>query len=178
MGSEIGMFREWAFEEQIEWFLLDYDMHARLQLFNAELNKFYLENPALWDRDDSMDSFRWIDADNADQSICSYRRIARNGKELAILINFLPVAREDFLMAVPENGAYEEVFNTDDTRYGGEGRLNPGLLRTEPCMLRDYTQAVRITVPAHGAVILKLVRRAPKPRVSTKKCDRISKNSI
>ena len=164
MGSEIGMFREWDFEDQIEWFLLDYDMHARLQLFNAELNKFYLEHPPLWDRDDSWDTFRWIDADNAEQSICSYRRIARDGRELAILINFLPVKREGFLMAVPEEGIYEEVFNTDDTRYGGEGNLNPGKLKTEPCMLREYTQAVRITVPAHGAVILRRVRRTPRPR--------------
>ncbi len=164
MGSEIGMFREWDFEDQIEWFLLDYDMHARLQLFNAELNKFYLEHTALWDRDDSWDSFRWIDADNADQSICSYRRIARDGRELAILINFLPVKYENFLMAVPEAGIYEEVFNTDDPRYGGEGNLNPGKHKTEPCMLREYTHAVRLTVPPHGAVILRLVRRAPKPR--------------
>ncbi|MBQ8309453.1 MAG: 1,4-alpha-glucan branching protein GlgB [Clostridia bacterium] len=164
MGSEIGMFREWDYEDQIEWFLLDYDMHAKLQLFNAELNRFYLENPALWDRDDNWDSFRWIDADNADQSIYSYRRIDRKGRELVILVNFLPVKREDFLLAVPEAGIYEEVFNTDDARYGGDGNLNPGKRKTVPCMLRGYTNAVSIIVPPMGAVILRCVRRAPKAK--------------
>jgi len=168
MGSEIGMFREWDFEDQIEWFLLDYDMHARLQLFNAELNRFYLAHPALWDRDDSWDTFRWIDADNAEQSICSYRRISRDGSELVILINFLPVKRENFLLAVPTAGVYEEVFNTDDTRYGGGGDVNTGKRKTVPCMLRGYTQAVPVTVPAHAAMILRLVRRAPTPRKKAK----------
>ena len=163
MGSEIGMFREWDYEDQIEWFLLDYDMHAKLQLFNAELNHFYLNQPSLWDRDDNWDTFRWIDADNADQSIYSYRRIDRKGKELVILINFLPVKRENFLLAVPDAGIYEEVFNTDDVRFGGEGTLNPGKHKTIPCMLRGYGNAVSITVPAMSAVILRCVRRAPKP---------------
>lgn len=164
MGSEIGMFREWDYEDQIEWFLLDYDMHARLQLFNAELNHFYLKHAALWDRDDSMDTFRWIDADNAEQSICSYRRISQNGSELAVLINFLPVTYENFLLAVPYEGWYEEIFNTDDLRYGGTGRINTGRRKTVPCMLRGYSHAVPVTLPAHSALILRLARRAPAPR--------------
>jgi 1,4-alpha-glucan branching enzyme len=169
MGSEIGMFREWDYEDQIEWFLLDYDMHARLQLFNAEINRFYLSQPAMWERDDDRESFCWIDADNADQSIYSYRRIDRKGRELIVLINFLPVTRENFLLAVPNAGIYEEIFNTDDTRYGGEGNLNRGRYKTVPCMLRGYTNAIPITVPAMSAVIFRCVRRAP----AKKKTDKI-----
>ena len=164
MGSEIGMFREWDYEDQIEWFLLDYDMHARLQLFNAELNHFYLKHPALWDRDDSIDTFQWIDADNAEQSICSYRRISKDGSELIVLVNFLPVAYENYLLAVPYDGWYEEVFNSDDLRYGGTGSTNGGKRRSVPCMLRGYTHAVPVTVPSHAAIILRLVRRAPTPK--------------
>ncbi len=164
MGCELGMFREWAYEEELEWFLLDYEMHRKHQLFVAELNRFYLMNEALWERDDNWDCFRWIDADNADQSILSYRRVAKSGKELIILLNFLPVEREHFLLAVPEEGTYEEVFNTDDERYGGLGRTNPGKHKTQPCMLRGYSQAVEVTVPASGALILKCTRRAPRRR--------------
>ena len=162
MGSEIGMFREWDYEDRIEWFLLNYDMHRKLQLFNAELNHFYLEHPMLWEKDDSMDGFCWIDADNKDQSIYSYRRIGKGGKELIILLNFLPVKRENFLLAVPQKGSYKEVFNTDEERFGGNGITNPGILRTEPCMLRGYTDAVSITVPPTSAVILQCVRKASK----------------
>ena len=139
-------------------------MHRKHQLFVAELNRFYLKNEALWEREDSLDSFSWIDADNAEQSILSYRRISKGGKELIVLLNFLPVARENFLLAVPCEGTYEEVFNTDDERYGGSGRLNQGKRKTQPCMLRGYSHAVEITVPPLSAIILKCTRRAPRKR--------------
>ena len=135
-----------------------------MQLFTASLNHFYLENSPLWDNDGNWDSFRWIDADNMGQSIYSYRRIDRKGSELVVLLNFQPVKREDFLLAVPEEGIYEEVFNSDDERFGGEGSVNKGRFKTVPCMLREYGRAIRITVPAMGAAIFRCVRRAPRKK--------------
>ena len=157
MGSEIGMFREWDHDGEIEWFLLDYDMHAKYQLFISCLNQLYLKNPELWEMDETPDSFVWIDADNREQSVFSYRRIAKNGEELLVYLNFLPVERKNFLAAVPEVGEYEEVFNSDATEFGGRGAINKGTLISEECMLRGYTQAVSITLPAMGAVVLKKV---------------------
>ena len=158
MGSEIGMFREWDHDGEIEWFLLDYDMHAKYQLFISCLNQLYLKNPELWEMDETPDSFVWIDADNREQSVFSYRRIAKNGEELLVYLNFLPVERKNFLAAVPEVGEYEEVFNSDATEFGGRGSINKGTLISEECMLRGYTQAVPITLPAMGAVVLKRVQ--------------------
>ena len=160
MGSEIGMFREWDHDGEIEWFLLNYDMHAKYQLFVACLNQLYLENPELWELDESPESFVWIDPDNSEQSIFSYRRIAKNGEELLVYLNFLPVERQNFLAAVPEEGKYEEVFNSDAVEFGGKGILNRGTLTSEECMLREYTQAVPITLPAMSAVVIKKVQDA------------------
>ena len=157
MGCEIGMFREWDYADQIEWFLLQYDMHAALQLFAAELNHLYLASPPLWEVDDGWDGFSWIDADNADQSIFSYRRIDRRGRELIVLLNFTPVKREDFLLAVPKKGRYEEVLNSDEQRFGGTGVTNAGDLRSEPCTLRGGEQAIRVTVPPMSGVIFRRV---------------------
>ena len=158
MGSEIGMFREWDHDGEIEWFLLNYDMHAKYQLFVARLNQLYLQNPELWELDESPESFVWIDPDNSEQSIFSYRRIAKNGEELWVYLNFLPVERKNFLAAVPEEGAYEEVFNSDAIEFGGKGVLNRGILASEPCSFREYTHAVPITLPAMGAVVIKKVQ--------------------
>ena len=157
MGCEIGMFREWDYADQIEWFLLQYHMHASLQLFTASLNQFYLSHPALWERDDGWEGFQWIDADNAEQSIYSYRRIDRRGRELIVLINFTPVRRDDFLLAVPKKGRYEEVFNSDEERFGGGGVTNRGVLVTEPCMLRGGAHAIRVNVPPMSGVIFSRV---------------------
>ncbi len=161
MGSEFGQFTEWNYKESIEWFLTDYDRHAQLQCYTAELNNLYLATPALWEQDDRWEGFKWIDADNADQSIASYRRIDRNGKEIAVIINFTPVDFPEFLMGVP-GGIWEEVLNSDDKRFGGEGRINEGSLKTVPCLLREYSKAIKIHLPPFSAVIFKCTRRAPQ----------------
>ena len=160
MGSELGMFREWDHDSELEWFMLDYDMHAKYQLFVASLNRFYLENPALWNADEGPASFAWIDPDNKEESILSYRRIAKSGEELVVFLNFLPVKRENFLAAVPEAGEYEEVFNSDATEFGGAGNINAGVLSSKPCDLpRDYRHALTITLPPMGAVVLRKIKR-------------------
>ncbi len=175
MGCEFGQFREWDFEHSLEWFLLDYDMHAATQLFTAELNAFYLEHPQLWVGDADWESFCWIDADNREQSIYSYRRRDGRGEELTVLLNFLPVAREDFLLAVAEAGEYEELFNSDDSRYGGSGRRNSGVYTTEPCMLRGYSNAIRITVPPMSAMIF--AKRKPPVKEKAKRQTRRKKST-
>ena len=160
MGNELGVFREWDHTNALEWFLLDFEKHAALQVFVAELNHFYLSSPPLWERDGDADSFRWIDADNAQQSILSYRRIGKGGKELLVLLHFAPSSYDDFLLAVSEEGGYKEVFSSDDERFGGTGVRNGGILPTEPCMLRGYQHAVRIKLPPFCALILERVDKA------------------
>lgn len=165
MGSEIGQFREWDYAGQIEWFLLDYPMHAAFQAYVSALNRFYLATPALWQLDGEWETgFEWIDADNAEQSVYSYRRKDGRGREIVVLLNFLPVRRDGFLLAVPDPGVYEEVFNSDDAAYGGSGLRNPGPHRTEPCLLRSYGNAIRITVPPLSALFFRRVRKFPAKR--------------
>ncbi len=164
MGSELGMFREWDHAQSLEWFLLDYDMHAKHQLFVSELNHFYMEHSPLWEMDDGWDGFRWIDADNAKESVFSYRRIDKKGRELIVVLNFVPVKREKFLLSVPFAGVYEEVFNTDDTRYGGDGCRNTGAKKTVRAPMRGYESAIEIDLPPMSALMFRCTKRAPKSR--------------
>lgn len=162
MGCEYGPFREWDFADSLEWFMLDYEMHAKMQLYTARLNHLYLQYPALWELDGSPDGFEWIDADNEEQSIYSYRRRDRKGRELVVVLNFTPVRYDDFLLAVPKEGYYEELFNSDDESFGGSGCTNEGRFRTEAAMLRSYGQAIRIKVPPLGAAVFRMTRALPK----------------
>ena len=164
MGTEIGQFREWDFAGQIEWFLLDYESHAKLQLYASELNNFYLENSPLWQDDISWDGFKWIDANNRNHSIFSYRRIDKKGRELIVMINFTPVARENYLLGVPCPGVYEEVFNSDSEKFGGSGVVNEGDIRSTGIPWNYLSDSVRLRVPPLGALILKRKRRAPQKR--------------
>ena len=162
MGGEIGQFREWDYAGQIEWFLLDYDLHARLQRYVAELNHLYLRSPALWQIDGSWDGFRWIDADNRDASVLSYRRIALDGKELIVLINFTPVAYEDFRVGVPEGGNYKEIFNSDDERFGGSGVVNTALRPAEQIPYNGLDYSINLRLPPLGVTILEIEKKTEK----------------
>ena len=168
MGSEIGQFREWDHESEVEWFLLDYETHDRHQLYLADLNNFYLAHPELWQLDSGWNGFRWIDPDDKDRSVISYRRIAENGNELLVALNFLPKAYNEFFLPVRSEGTYEELFNSDDVRYGGSGVVNTGaelMSRPNPCLTSGRAAeeicpwVVRLRLPPLGATILRLKRK-------------------
>ncbi len=155
MGSEIGQFREWDYEGEIEWFLLEYETHAKFQRYVSELNNLYLELPQLWQRDDSWAGFSWVDADNNDQSIVSYRRFADDESELEVIINFTPVAYENYRIGVASEGTYEEVINSDDERFGGSGVVNKGKLTAENYGAHGLDYSLCLRIPPLGMTVIR-----------------------
>lgn len=158
MGCEIGQFREWDHAGEVEWFLLGYDMHAKLQHYVAALNHFYLSQPPLYACDDSFDGFCWIDPDNAAQSVLSYRRRAPDGKELLVILNFTPVRREAFRQGMPFAGEWEEIFNSDLAEFGGTGVQN-GRFYSEDIPFHGLAQSAVLTLPGHSMLILSCVKK-------------------
>ena len=150
MGTEYGQFSEWDHGKALEWFMLDYDMHAKLQLFHSELNHFYLDNPALWQNDSNWEGFDWIDPDNCEESVLSYRRIDREGNEVVVVVNFTPVTREGFTVGVSELCDYKEVFNSDSEKYGGSGVLNLENIEAVEIPTERTPYSVSITLPPHA----------------------------
>jgi 1,4-alpha-glucan branching enzyme len=166
MYSEIGQFREWDYAGSVEWFMTDYPMHMAMQAYYASINEFYLKQPALWQRDDGWDGFCWINADDAERSILSFRRNGDNpDDELMILLNFTPVYREDFGINVPHAGDWQVVFCSDEQRFGGFGLCPVGSTYTARSAARGSKQHyITLPLPPLSAVIL---RAAPKPKSST-----------
>ena len=162
MGCEIGQFREWDHAGEIEWFLLGYEKHAKLQRYVAALNHFYLQNPPLYERDRDWNGFQWIDADNASEGVVAYRRIDARGKEVVVILNFTPVKRENFRVGVPIHGVWREVFNSDAAEYGGEGVCNGGVLCSEEISCNGMPQSLLLTLPPMGAIFLKVGKRYKK----------------
>ena len=125
MGTEFGQFTEWKENEQVSWDVIEkYPIHKQIHNFTKELNKFYLDNKSLWELDYDRKGFTWIDGGNTEQSIFSF---VRNGKKpddmLLFICNFTPMVYYDFKVGVPYEGAYVEVFNSDDERFGGSGQI-------------------------------------------------------
>ena len=170
MGNEIGQFIEWRYYEGIEYFMAErYEAHGKHQQFVAALNEFYNAHPALWQRAYTSDGFEWIDADNAQQSIVSFVRHGDDpADDLVILINFDVASREEFRMGVPRPGYYEEVFNTDDQRFGGSGVTNASVrFASEEKPWNGCEQSFKLRVPPLGGMVLRYAGPLPKKAKKT-----------
>ena len=147
MGAELGQFTEWNFNKDIDWILLDHEMHQKINLFYKELNHFYKEHSELWADDLSWNGYQWIQPDDGDSSILAFRRIdPKKGKELICVLSFTPVCRDDYRLGLPKEGTYEPVFCSDDWRYGGTNQL-PHEVKSEPIGYREYEHSGLFRIP-------------------------------
>lgn len=159
MGSEFGQFIEWREYEELEWFVLDtVEDHKKTHNYFKALNKLYLDNKALWELDYNPEGFKWIDADNCDQSIFSFIRYGKNSNDNLIFIcNFTPNVYYDFQLAVPSLGDYEEIFNSDHIDFGGSGQTLEGKITASTESFKDFKQSIKIKVPPMATLILKKI---------------------
>lgn len=162
MGSEIGQFTEWNFSKELEWFLLKYDSHKKLQTFFQYANHFYLEHKPLWELDCSSDGFSWICHNDHTRNVLAYRRLDRDQNELIVIVNFSSAEWDDYYVGVPETGTYKEVFNTDLKKFGGEGRRNRKLLKAKEGYVHDFDQYISINLPPLTTLVFQHV----KPKVT------------
>ncbi len=171
MGAELGQFAEWSEERELDWFLLEYDAHARLQHYFADLNNFYLSTPALWDEDpdEPASSFAWLESHREEDSTVAFRRVARDGTDVVVVLNFTPPARPNYLVNVPFPGTYVEIFNSDNLAYGGSDFLNREPLASFP-VEGSFLNKISINLPPMGVAIFRRVAE-PKPpkRVGTRR---------
>ncbi len=159
MGCEFGQFVEWREWEELQWNVIEeFDIHRKTQEYFRVLNHFYLENNSLWSLDYEEEGFRWIDADNSEQSVLSFIRIGKNKKEKLIFIcNFTPEVYYDFKVGVPELGEYVEVFNSDSLEFGGAGNImGDNILEAKEESFKDFDYSINVKVPPLGTLVLKL----------------------
>lgn len=166
MGGEFGQFIEWNFDDSLDWHLVEqYEKHRQMQDFSRALNRFYQENPALWQVDFDWNGFSWIDCHDADQSVLSFTRKAKDEADFLIVVcNFTPEVRHGYRIGMPLGGVYREVFNSDGTAFGGSGIKNDGALRTEAVPWHERKQSLALTLPPLAAIFL---RREPQEREYT-----------
>jgi 1,4-alpha-glucan branching enzyme len=158
MGCEFGQTSEWNHDQQLEWWLLQFPVHHKLQTMVAELNAFYRREPALWEVDDQHAGFEWIDFRDADHSIIIFARFARDREDfLVFCCNFTPQAHHGYTIGLPRAGGYREVFNTDAEMFGGSNLGNAGYVEAVPEAHHGRPASAQITLPPLAVVVLKPV---------------------
>ncbi len=157
MGTEIGQFDEWDSSSGIQFDLLNYEKHSKLQNFFKSLNKFYLENRPLYELDNTWKGFDWIHHDDYANSVIAFKRCDSDGNEIIAVCNFQPTKQENYIIGVPKYGVYDEVFNSDSEEFGGNGDCNGKGLKPEHMKIHGFNQGVSLTLPAMSVIYLKCV---------------------
>ena len=144
-----------AHKQELDWLLLDYDMHRKLKEFSRTLNRFYKRNPAMWEIDYSWEGFSWISSDDSANSVIAFRRMDKKGDELIAVCNFTPVTRENYRIGVPDKGTYRIVLNTDSVEFGGSGTKMQKTYTSKPIPMHSFGQSISLTLPGLSVVYLK-----------------------
>jgi 1,4-alpha-glucan branching enzyme len=160
MGNEFGQTGEWDHDQSLAWHLLEMGpYHRGLQTLVKDLNRLYRSEGALHQVDFDPAGFQWIDASDADQSVASFVRRARDGQDCVLFVsNFTPVPRWGYRLGVPREGFYRELLNTDAGLYGGSNLGNPYGAWAEPVAWQGQPYSVTLTLPPLATLVLKPAR--------------------
>jgi len=158
MGSELAQGHEWREREELPWHLLQWPLHQGMQSLVRDLNRLYVDIPALHDQDFSSEGFSWIDCHDADQSVISWLRYARDGSFVVVVLNMTPVPRQGYRIGVPTTGDYRELFNSDSRHYGGSDLGNDGILTATGQAWMSRPASLVLTLPPLAGMVFAPVR--------------------
>lgn len=157
MGAEFGQSAEWNFEGELQWYLLQFGYHQGIQKLITDLNALYKSQPALYEKQFSPEGFEWINYSDHQNAVIAYIRKGENTQQdLVVVCNFTPIVRQDYRIGLPRKGKLTEIFNSDETSYGGSGVGHSKAVKidAEPWNGRDFSAA--ITLPPLGVVVFKM----------------------
>ncbi|PRB80449.1 1,4-alpha-glucan branching protein GlgB [Pseudomonas sp. MYb185] len=154
MGCEIGQWREWSHDRQLDWYLLNYDEHRGVRDLVRDLNQLYRQYPALHQRDDSADGFQWLIGDDSSNSVYAWLRRGEDGAMLLVVHNFTPVVRTGYRIGVPQAGPWRVLLNSDAHQYSGSGAGSYGELQSEDQQSHGQPCSLALDLPPLGSLIL------------------------
>jgi len=158
MGADFAQRHEWRHDFSLDWSENNNPANQGVQRLLKDLNAFYKAQPALYEYNFSWEGFEWIDYQDATNSVFAWIRKGKDpANDLIFVANFTPVVRDNYRIGVSKRGSYQEIFNSDDLKYGGSNVKNVEDLETYPIPKHGRTHSIPLTLPPLGVVVLKYV---------------------
>jgi len=156
MGGEFAQYAEWDYKRSLDWHLLDFPLHRNLQAMLADLNALYRSEPALHRLDVERDGFEWIDDGDYQHNCISFMRKSSEPEEtIYVVCNFADETRENYRIGMPNEGAFVEIFNSQNRAYEGWEIGNDEILHAQPVPMHGRPFSLSLTLPPLGVVYLK-----------------------
>jgi len=154
MGGEFGQRSEWHHDGSLDWHVLQYPLHAGMQNWVRELNRFYRAATPLHALDFSWEGFEWIDCTDSESSVIAFLRKSAGGELVLVVCNFTPALRTDYRIGVPRGGFWRERLNSDAAEYGGSGVGNFGGVVAAPLPAHGRFHSLALRLPPLGVLFL------------------------
>jgi len=147
MGQEFGQWNEWSEERELDWYLLDDESHKQMKDFTKKCMLLYKNYRCLYETDYRPEGFRWINANDKDNSVYSFIRISPdNNKHLLFVLSFTPVERKKFRIGAPLKGKYKLVLGSNED-------IQKKTLTAVKGDCDGYKQSLLIDLPAYGIAV-------------------------
>ena len=156
MGGEFAQMHEWKDYTELDWNLLEYPLHACAKRFVSDMNKVVKHHKPLYELDHNKEGFSWIDSNNAEQSVYSFVRYAKDKNDFVIVVlNLTPLVHNNFRLGVPKKGVYKELINSDKDVYGGGNIYNGLPIHSEDIVMHKLDQSIELILSPLSVTILK-----------------------
>jgi 1,4-alpha-glucan branching enzyme len=157
-GGEFGQSDEWNFSQSLDWHLLQYKPHKGLQGFMKELNTFYKNSPALYEKAFAAEGFEWINYGDYENSVISFIRRGHDPEnDLIVVCNFTSVVRKNYEIGLPREGKLKQVFNSDFKKFFGSGVSNSKEIVIKEKEVLGKPFSAQITLPPLSVVVFKII---------------------
>ncbi|MBI2847636.1 MAG: 1,4-alpha-glucan branching enzyme, partial [Chloroflexi bacterium] len=156
MGGEFAQWSEWHHDESLEWHLLQYEPHHKLQKWLEDLNRTYRDEKPLHELDCEPAGFQWVNIEDGEQSVISFARKGKTTGDIILAVfNFTPVPRENYVMGAPRGGQWQLLLNSDREAYGGSNFPVPPALEAAPQPAHGFPDSLTMTLPPLAALLYK-----------------------
>ena len=156
MGGEIAQWQEWNHDGEIDWAAADNPHHGGIKLLIRDLNRAYRAEPALHARDAEPSGFEWLIANDRDNSVFAFLRLADDDTPPVLAVSsFTPVSRQAYRIGVPRAGFWHEIVNTDAASYGGANIGNGGGAHTSDVPSHGHAQSLSLILPPLATLYLR-----------------------
>lgn len=172
MGYEYGQYKEWNYAEGLEFFLKRYPLHQKLSDYVRDLNFFYKEHSEFFEIENSWEGFEWLAPNDADTNTIAYKRRNKKGGEIIALMSFSGADKEDYRLGL-DKGKYKVIFDSDDKKYGGDGKLKKKTYYT--CKKPSHGKEYSLQIPMPKLTCLYLVKEKESPETVKKIIKKIRK---
>ncbi|MEO6490081.1 MAG: alpha amylase C-terminal domain-containing protein, partial [Ferruginibacter sp.] len=156
MGNEFGQTTEWNYRSELDWELLQFEPHNKLQECVRELNHLYRHNPALHEYQFDRKGFEWVSLDNRHEGIIVYKRKGKHrADDIVIILNVSATDYNEWKLELKGKTQWVEIFNSNDIAYWGNGQHVNTPVTITAIDKKKKIYEINTAIPALSAVIFR-----------------------